>query len=249
MERLKLELYEYVINELKIDPEKDWEATLLLDKLLRENRVEQAVMEAKNLIKGKSAVVVGAGPSVLDDLEYLKNKGALRGSAVLSADGASLAYKEFSGINPDIIVTDLDGFPELEVEMANMGSVPFVHAHGDNMDRLLKYVPRMNLVAGTTQTRETDRVKNYGGFTDGDRAAFIACSFGAISIYLAGMDFGNTIGRYSNLEKFGNNLERKKKKLKIGIKMLEALASVCKVPIVNVSKDAVNIKGIITIKR
>ncbi len=249
MENLKLELYSYAIKELDIDPKKDWEATLLLDTLLRDKHVNEAVQKARLLINSRRAIVIGAGPSVIEDLEYLKNKGIINGSTILAADGASLAYKEFSGLNPDIIVTDLDGFPELEVEMANNGSVPFVHAHGDNMDKLLKYVPMLQCAAGTTQTKETDLVKNYGGFTDGDRAAFIAYSFGAKEIYLAGMSFGDIVGKYSNQKKFEGNIERKKKKLFIGVKMLEALASVSKTPIINVSKSAVEIKGIITVKR
>lgn len=249
MERLKLELYNYVIKELNIDPEKDWQATLLLDELLQEKQALQAVKKAESLIKGNRAIVVGAGPSVIEDLEYLKDKGILYGSTVLAADGASLAYKEFSGLFPEVIVTDLDGFPEMEVEMANSGSLPFVHAHGDNMQRLLRYVPEIAFAAGTTQTKETHLVKNYGGFTDGDRAAFIAYFFGAKEIYLVGMDFGQTIGKYSNIEKFGNNLDRKRKKLGIGVKMLEALASISEVPIINISKNAVEIKGIITLKR
>ncbi len=249
MKRLKLELYDYVIHELKIDPLKDWEATLLLEKLIREKHPEQAIQKARSLIKGKRSIIVGAGPGVLEDLEYLKNKGILEGSAILAADGASVAYKEFSGADPEIIITDLDGFPESEVEMVNRGSIPFVHAHGNNINRLLKYVPQMNIAAGTTQTFETKFVKNYGGFTDGDRAAFIAYGFGAKEMYLAGMDFGCVIGKYSNLKKFEGNLERKRKKLSIGVKMLEALASVSKVPIINASKNAVEIKGILKLKR
>lgn len=244
MDRLKFELYVYVIRELGIDPASDWKATLMLNELLRNKPVGLALDKASVLLKQKKALVVGAGPYVLEDLEYAKRKGILKGSTVLAADGASLAYREFTGKHPEIIVTDLDGYPEAEVEMINENSVAFVHAHGDNVDKLLKYVPQMKWAAGTTQTFETELVKNYGGFTDGDRAAFIAESFGAKEIFLAGMDFNLSIGKYSNLEKFNGDYERKRKKLAIGTMMLEALASISKAPLINLSKGAVKIKGI-----
>ena len=244
MDRLKFELYIYVIRQLNIDPANDWKATLILDELLRNKPVKQVLDKASLLLKQRRALVVGAGPNVLDDLDYAKRKGILESSTVLAADGATLAYREFAGKYPEIIVTDLDGYPESEVEMINEGSVAFVHAHGDNVDKLLKYVPQMKWVAGTTQTFETELVKNYGGFTDGDRAAFIAESFGAKEIFLAGMDFNLSIGKYSNLEKFNGDYERKRKKLAIGVRMLEVLASISRAPLINLSKGAVKIKGI-----
>ncbi|MFP3213976.1 MAG: 6-hydroxymethylpterin diphosphokinase MptE-like protein [Nitrososphaeria archaeon] len=249
MDKLKFELYVYVINELGIDPAKDWKATLILNELLKNKPVKHVLDKASLLLKQRRALVVGAGPSVLDDLDYAKRKGILEGSTILAADGASLAYKDFAKKDPEIIVTDLDGYPEEEVKMVNEGSLAFVHAHGDNIDKLLKYVPQMKFVAGTTQTFETDLVKNYGGFTDGDRAAFIAESFGAKEIFLAGMDFNFSIGKYSNLEKFNGNYDRKRKKLEIGVKMLEALAAISKAPLINLSKGAVKIKGINNIER
>ncbi|NHI04633.1 hypothetical protein DYY67_1794 [Candidatus Nitrosotalea sp. TS] len=50
---------------------------------------------------------------------------------------------------------------------------------------------------GTTEGKPFDKIKNFGGFTDGDRCVFLARHFGAKRIILFGMDFGDTVGAYS----------------------------------------------------
>ncbi|MGC8568426.1 MAG: 6-hydroxymethylpterin diphosphokinase MptE-like protein [Nitrososphaeria archaeon] len=244
LEDYKFESYLYVIKELDIDPRKDIISTYILDEILRAKPVKRAEEAVRSLLKGRKAVVVGAGPYVMHDLKRAHENGLLNGSVILAADGASLAFQSFTGQVPHIIVTDLDGFPEEEVKMVNQGSIPVVHAHGDNVDKVVGYVPKMAWALGTTQTFETQLVKNYGGFTDGDRACYIACAFDAAEIYLLGMDFSNIVGEYSNLNKFVGSFDRKRKKLLIGIRMLEALARRCNAQIVNASFNATIIDGI-----
>ena len=55
---------------------------------------------------------------------------------------------------------------------------------------------------GTTQAQPLGNIYNFGGFTDGDRAIFLAVALGAGEITLAGMDFGDIVTKYSrpNLE-------------------------------------------------
>ena len=55
---------------------------------------------------------------------------------------------------------------------------------------------------GTTQAQPIGNLYNFGGFTDGDRALFLAVALGASQITLAGMDFGDIVTKYSrpNLE-------------------------------------------------
>ena len=43
-------------------------------------------------------------------------------------------------------------------------------------------------------------VHNFGGFTDGDRAVFLAVQLGAKKLILAGMDFGKVVSKYSRPE-------------------------------------------------
>ena len=50
---------------------------------------------------------------------------------------------------------------------------------------------------GTTQAQPVGNVYNFGGFTDGDRAIFLAVALNASEITLAGMDFGTTVTKYS----------------------------------------------------
>ena len=47
----------------------------------------------------------------------------------------------------------------------------------------------LNPVIGTTQIEPISDVYNFGGFTDGDRAVFLAEHFGAKEIELVGFDF------------------------------------------------------------
>lgn len=93
-----------------------------------------------------------------------------------------------NGIEPDMIVTDLDGTPETARELSVRGVPVAVHAHGDNIEALRSLVPTFELenVLGTTQVEPTETVLNFGGFTDGDRAAFFADHFGAATLTFPG---------------------------------------------------------------
>ncbi len=70
-----------------------------------------------------------------------------------------------------------------------MGSIVVVHAHGDNLDALNRYVPQLERIIGTVQCRPPPGLYNFGGFTDGDRCVFLAKELGAASIKLVGFDF------------------------------------------------------------
>lgn len=108
---------------------------------------------------------------------------------VVAADGATSTLLS-RGILPDVIVTDLDGDVDDQVKANKEGSVVFVHAHGDNMDAIRKHVLRFDgMTVCTCQCPPTEGVYNFGGFTDGDRAACIVASLGVRSIRLVGFDF------------------------------------------------------------
>jgi uncharacterized Rossmann fold enzyme len=57
-------------------------------------------------------------------------------------------------------------------------------------------------------------VRNFGGFTDGDKCLFIAVAFGAAMAMLVGMDFGDVVGPRSSPG--GDAGSDKIKKLEIG---------------------------------
>ena len=80
-----------------------------------------------------------------------------------------------------------------EIFACSRGSIVLIHAHGDNRDKLEKYVPRFRRFIATTQARPFDRVYNFGGFSDGDRCVFVAKEFEAERIRLAGFDFDDPL--------------------------------------------------------
>ncbi|MDK2854483.1 MAG: 2-amino-4-hydroxy-6-hydroxymethyldihydropteridine diphosphokinase [Thermococcaceae archaeon] len=163
--------------------------------------------------------VFGAGPG----LENILGKEKF-GGTLIAADGATSALLE-QDIVPDVIVTDLDGRFE-DIKRANeLGAYVAVHAHGDNMDKLRAHVPALKNVLGTCQTEPLDIVHNFGGFTDGDRAVFLAEELGAREIILVGFDFGEIVGKWSKpyLKEHTPIWETKKKKFEIAQMLLDWL--------------------------
>jgi hypothetical protein len=88
-------------------------------------------------------------------------------------------------------------------------------------------------------------VYNFGGFTDGDRAVFLAIGMGAKLVALAGMDLGQVVGRYS--KKKVRSVEVKILKLKICKELLEWLASRVNIPLYNVTGRGESITGFINV--
>ena len=95
-----------------------------------------------------------------------------------------------------------------------------VHSHGDNINRL-PYAILFKYCLGTTEDKPFGKIKNFGGFTDGDRCVFLANHFGASKIILIGMDFGIHIGRYSKIGTYDKSLRIKKiKERKITLRVV-----------------------------
>ncbi len=95
------------------------------------------------------------------------------------------------GVAVDAMVTDLDKNPETGAERTERGEVVVAHAHGDNGDLVDEWLPRHDAAHTlvTTQAAPVDAVANFGGFTDGDRAAFLADRCGAEGLIFPGWDF------------------------------------------------------------
>lgn len=135
--------------------------------------------------KDRSVAIAGDGPSLATDIETVRDAPVVVGTAGASA---SLRARD---IGVDCVVTDLDTRPELVGDMTHEGVPVVVHGHGDNVEALERYVPRMKsaAVVPTTQAAPSQRVENFGGFTDGDRAAFFADAMGAGRLVFSGWDF------------------------------------------------------------
>ncbi len=112
--------------------------------------------------------------------------------AIVAADGATVDCLR-AGLVPAVIVTDLDGPVESEVTANRRGSLVVVHAHGDNRPALDTWVPEFpGELAGSWAGPPRPALLNVGGFTDGDRAAYLAEASGVPEIRLWGFDFDRT---------------------------------------------------------
>ena len=170
-------IYDEILDFFQFDREADAEAAALLGTLL----LHDDVGTLENLIRGQPVTVCGNAPNLPAQLDRVHG-------VVFAADAAAdLLYSR--GVRPAAVFTDLDGATEAFFEMNREGTVMVVHAHGDNMRLLQAWVPDFEgPLVGTTQGPPLPGVYNFGGFSDGDRAAFAAAHFGAAAIEFVGFD-------------------------------------------------------------
>lgn len=209
----------------------DQNAAILLSELLEGRSLDLKILSS--MIYCKNVLVVGAGPSLEDNLPKIHS---LKQFTRIAADGVCQAMLE-NNIKPDIVVTDLDGSHEHLLQSDKMGSIMVVHAHGDNVDLIRNLIPKMKNCIGTTQVKPLQNVYNFGGFTDGDRAVFLASELKARNIVLVGMDFGEKIGRYSKTKVKDEKL--KIAKMAAGKELLEWLSSYSAAKLYNVSPSLI----------
>jgi uncharacterized Rossmann fold enzyme len=169
--------YQQILEDFGFDRAADEEAARVLDRLLPHDSLP--LLEER--IRGRAVTVCGNAPCLDRELDRVKG-------VVVAADRAAARIFPH-GIRPDAIATDLDGATEEFVEMNRRGTVIVVHAHGDNIPLLHRWVPHLpGPLAGTTQARPFGRLHNFGGFSDGDRAVFLVHALGASSVALLGFD-------------------------------------------------------------
>ena len=226
--------YIRIVERLGLDPEADVNAAKFLDDVLPEPNIT----ELTKLVRSKDCVVLGAGPSLDEDLEKLERRGWMN-KPLISADGATSALVKYRP--PDIVVTDLDGNVHDQLNAWNRESWLVLHAHGDNLDQIQRVAPRIDKrVLGTTQVEPSGKLFNFGGFTDGDRAAFMAHELGASRVYLAGMDLGSEIGRHSG----DKDIRRKLVKLSICKELLAWLAGELGAKLINLTDKGEDIPNV-----
>ncbi|WP_415378785.1 6-hydroxymethylpterin diphosphokinase MptE-like protein [Halosimplex sp. TS25] len=150
------------------------------------NGVDVRPLEPADLDYSRETVaVVGAGPSLDNELDRVD-----AAESVVAASDAATRLRE-AGLAVDCMVTDLDEESDVARELTREGTPVVVHAHGDNQPALRERVPRLAVeyVLPTTQAAPIGPIHNTGGFTDGDRAAFLADHCGAAELVFAGWDF------------------------------------------------------------
>ncbi|MGC8974987.1 MAG: 6-hydroxymethylpterin diphosphokinase MptE-like protein [Thermoprotei archaeon] len=187
-------LHSVIRREFGFSDEEDFAAAEILDLVMQGfNRTRIEVLrDLKKSVEGSKVLVVGAGPSCERVSEFASSY-----DVVVAADGALRCCRRAS-VEPQVLVTDLDGV-SLSDLMSFDGFI-VVHAHGDNVSKLTSWVPllRGKKVLGTSQVSlTTSNVSFSGGFTDGDRAVYLALENGATEVGLIGFDFGEVVGRYS----------------------------------------------------
>lgn len=204
--------YERIIKDLLLDEAKDETAAQIFDQLINTYSKQYSTTTIlQNLIEKKNVCVFGAAPSLEQDIK--DNADFFLDMIKIAADGATTALLKYD-INPDIIVTDLDGVIADQLRANKNQAILLIHAHGDNIATIQRTIPKIKgPYFGTIQTNPAllQNVKNFGGFTDGDRAVFIADHFKANHIYLAGFDCSAEPGFYS-FQTAGQQ-KRKRKKL------------------------------------
>ncbi|HEY3419654.1 MAG TPA: 6-hydroxymethylpterin diphosphokinase MptE-like protein [Methanomassiliicoccales archaeon] len=160
---------------------------------------------------GNCASVVAGPPLSGGNLADL-----LKGTVLSVGTGTALLLDE--GKVPDFVVTDLDGDVVSDLMANSRGAVMVVHAHGDNIPAMKSFVPNIKgRVVLTTQSEPFASVRDFGGFTDGDRAVALAVHFGTRNLRLIGFDLHNP------RPKAGSSIETKAKKLRWAERIIEQM--------------------------
>jgi len=131
---------------------------------------------------GATVAITGGAPSLADETDA-----AADADRVFAASTAVDVLVE-ARVDVDLMVTDLDKNPDTARRLTETGVPVAAHAHGDNVPAVREHVPTFDAahVLGTTQAEPAGPVRNFGGFTDGDRAAFLADHCGAAELVFPG---------------------------------------------------------------
>lgn len=141
--------------------------------------------------EGTTVAIAGAAPVLADETAVAENA-----DRVIAASTAADVLTN-AGVEVDLTVTDLDKNPGSLAELSHEGTPVAAHAHGDNIPAVEEWIPQFadENVLPTTQAEPVGPVRNFGGFTDGDRAAFLADELGAAELRFLGWQFDDpTVG-------------------------------------------------------
>lgn len=180
--------YRRIAADLGFAWEREELSARVLENLLRPESRLRTPERLQHLVRDRTAVVVGLAPGAPPPPLYALGPRD-SGPALLCADGAADRCLA-AGLVPDVVVTDLDGPVAAEITANARGALVLVHAHGDNREAVSRWVPEFpGAVGGSWAGPPRGGLVDYGGFTDGDRAAFLAAALGAREVLLSGFDF------------------------------------------------------------
>ncbi|AET32033.1 6-hydroxymethylpterin diphosphokinase MptE-like protein [Pyrobaculum ferrireducens] len=103
----------------------------------------------------------------------------ISGSVTVAVEGYTAEKLARRGVKPDVVVSDFDFNPQ----GVGLGRIAVIHVHGDNY----WLVPSGPYVY-TVQTWPMGCTANVSGFTDGDRAVYLAYYMGAREIAISGFN-------------------------------------------------------------
>ena len=196
-------VYQSILDDFGYSRSED-EASARLLKTLMQNA---DLIDDEDIKIRERVIVFGPASPSFDGIE---------GATIVSAGSATSVLMD-AGILPDIVVTDLDGDVSKQIEASRRGAVTFIHAHGDNADLIMDHAKDFTgPVVLTTQSRPDNVIRNYGGFTDGDRAVSIMLALGAETVELRGFDYTSPV------LKDGSDPDTKMKKLRWAKRIIES---------------------------
>jgi uncharacterized Rossmann fold enzyme len=222
--------YERIARAFRFPEARERAAAAELRQLLPDKAKSDPLGRCRTRIAGREAIVVGLAPEA-GAPPFDRLPAATGGRVVLAADGAAAPCLR-AGIVPDLVVTDLDGPVASEVTANARGALVVIHAHGDNLPALRGWVPEFSgELAGSWSGPPEAELIDVGGFTDGERAAFLAEHCGATSVLLWGFDF-RRVDEADPAER-----ARKLAKLRFAADDLVFLARSSRVPLVEWRRD------------
>lgn len=181
--------YRYACELLDLNPEADLDvARRLSEALVDHERVEPDDLRPD--LEGRMVQVLGPAPGGAEDVEP---------EDPIVAAGGAVRQALSAGVQPTLVVTDLDGSDMAHKMFSRAGVPTAVHGHGDNralVDRLLPELegPLMGTCQVEPPTDVPVPLHRFAGFTDGGRACFMAAALGAESVELVGWNFDEPLG-------------------------------------------------------
>lgn len=173
--------YAVAQRRLGLDHRADRNAASKLANVLEEREpVDQDAL--RDRFEGETVVILGPSPGGAENVDPARP---------IVAAGSAVRQALSAGIQPTLVVTDLDGSDMGHKMFSRVGVPMFVHAHGDNTHLLDRLLPELEgPVSGTCQVPPPKggavELFRFGGFTDGDRACFVAAALGAKRLELVG---------------------------------------------------------------
>ncbi len=180
--------YESIRKEFGFPFDREVAAADLLERLLPPSARVDPLGRLRSRLEGREAIVVGSAPGAGPPPVW-RLTAAGPAPSLIAADQATAECLR-AGLVPTVVVTDLDGPVPSEITANRKGSLVVVHAHGDNVPALEEWVPQFpGELVGSWSGPPRDGLVDFGGFTDGDRAAYAAEEGGATRVLLWGFDF------------------------------------------------------------